>query len=380
MTLYERVLNRITSQRQRLIDGKINCIPWGLPKFEELLPGIQQGQYYLITANSKVGKTQIADFLFLYNVVKQVIDNNIQISVKIFYFSLEMSKEEKMLAAFSHILYVKEGITVAPQDLSSTKADRILSEDVLNTIAKYKKYFEKIEEIVEFIDDVRNPTGIYNMVKTYAYENGVQYKKKVEFINNKTKEVEEIKEIDDYYQPNDPEEYVFVIIDHISLISQEKEGNTLLSKHESIVKLSSNYLVKLRNKFNYIPVVIQQQAQAQESVENLKAGRLKPSLDGLGDCKLTQRDANVVLGLFDPFRHQLATYEGYNIKLFKHRIRFMEILANRNGRAAVTCPMYFDGATNFFRELPNSQTETQELYKVYKFLENLDKNGKREQI
>ena len=194
-----------------------------------------------------------------------------------------MSKEEKMLSAFSHILYIKEGIRIAPQDLSSTKADRILDEKVLKIIEKYSEYFKKIEEIVEFIDDVKNPTGIYRLVKAYANENGTQHKKKVEFIDNKTKEIKEIKEIDDYYEPDDPEEYVFIIIDHISLIAQEKDGDRLLSKHESIVKLSSNYLVKLRNKYGYIPVVIQQQAQAQESVENLKAGRLKPSLDGLGE-------------------------------------------------------------------------------------------------
>lgn len=56
MTLYDRVLNRITEQRQRILDGKINCIPWGLPRFEDQSPGIQQGKYYLITANSKVGE------------------------------------------------------------------------------------------------------------------------------------------------------------------------------------------------------------------------------------------------------------------------------------------------------------------------------------
>lgn len=56
MSLYDRVLNKITEQRQRLLDGKINCIPWGLPRFEEECPGIQQQNYYLITANSKVGK------------------------------------------------------------------------------------------------------------------------------------------------------------------------------------------------------------------------------------------------------------------------------------------------------------------------------------
>lgn len=55
-TLYDRVLKTIQDRRERLLTGKINCIPWGLPRFENEIPGIEQGKYYLITANSKVGK------------------------------------------------------------------------------------------------------------------------------------------------------------------------------------------------------------------------------------------------------------------------------------------------------------------------------------
>lgn len=54
--LFYRVLNKIKDRRERLLSGKINCIPWGLPRFENENPGIEQGKYYLITANSKVGK------------------------------------------------------------------------------------------------------------------------------------------------------------------------------------------------------------------------------------------------------------------------------------------------------------------------------------
>jgi hypothetical protein len=56
MSLFKRVHENLSVRRQRLIDGKINCIPWGLPRFENQLPGIEQGKYYLITANSKVGR------------------------------------------------------------------------------------------------------------------------------------------------------------------------------------------------------------------------------------------------------------------------------------------------------------------------------------
>lgn len=258
-----------------------------------------------------------------------------------------MTKEQKMLSAFANILYIKEGIRVSPQDLKSTKADKILSEETLNIIRKYEDYFNKIEEIVEFIDDIRTPYGIYALVRDYALANGKIHMRTVKIGN-------ELKEVEDYYEPNDPEEYVIVMIDHIGLISPQKNYDTGLpmTLHESIGKLSSDYLIKLRNRFGYIPVVIQQQAQSQESVENKKHNKLKPSLDGLGDNKTTQRDADIILGLFSPFRHEIPEYMGYNIKFFKDNIRFLEILANRDGGGGTTCPLYFDGAVNFFKELP----------------------------
>ena len=54
-SLYDRVFDTLVERRNRILSGKINCIPWGLPRFEEELPGIEKGKYYLLSANSKVG-------------------------------------------------------------------------------------------------------------------------------------------------------------------------------------------------------------------------------------------------------------------------------------------------------------------------------------
>jgi len=89
----------------------------------------------------------------------------------------------------------------------------------------------------------------------------------------------------------------------------------------------------------------------------MKANRLRPTLDGLGENKTTQQDANVILGLFSPFRHHIPEYEGYNIKFFKDNIRFLEILGGREGGAGTICPLYFNGAVNYFKELPRSDDE-----------------------
>lgn len=278
-----------------------------------------------------------------------------------------MSKEEKMLSAFSNILYIKEGIRLSPTQLKSTKADKVLPEEVLNVIEKYKDYFNEIENIVEFIDDIRNPYGIYNFVRKYALANGKLHYRTIMI------EGKEVK-VEDYYEPNNPEEYVIIMIDHIGLISPEKNYDTgiPMTLHESIGKLSSDYLIKLRNRFKYIPVVIQQQAAAQESIENKKYNKLKPTLDGLAGNKETQRDANVVVGLFSPFRHEIPDYLGYDITFFKDNIRFFEILGGREGGAGTICPLYFDGAVNYFKELPKPD-DSEGVLKVKNFINSIRK-------
>ena len=77
---------------------------------------------------------------------------------------------------------------------------------------------------------------------------------------------------------------------------------------------------------NKKPFIRRVDSIAQESNENAKFDKLRPTLDGLGDNKTTQQDANIILGLYSPFRHKISTYEGYNIVKFKDHIRFLEIL------------------------------------------------------
>ena len=54
--LFSRVFKDLKDRRNRILEGKENCIAWGLNRLEKELPGIEQGKYYLITANSKVGR------------------------------------------------------------------------------------------------------------------------------------------------------------------------------------------------------------------------------------------------------------------------------------------------------------------------------------
>lgn len=365
--MIDRVIKRLEENRERRINGDIIAIPWSLPRLSRVLPGIVQGRYNLVSANSKVGKTQITDFLYMYQPIEWFLANpNNGIKLKIMYFSLEMSKEEKITAVISYKLFKDYGIIISPENLQSMFSGYILDERVLKIIKSkpFQEWLERFNQIVEFFDDTRNPFGIYNAVKTYAEKNGKYVYKDKEFQNQLTGEIE-IKPVIDYYVPNDPNEYVIIIIDHISLLTPEK-GETL---RDAMGRFSSEFCLKFRDRWRYIPVVVQQQAADSEKQEFTKSGgtiidKLKPSPDGLGDNKAIARDVNLMLSLFWPARYGIKEYNYWDLARIGHNHRELSINLNRNGISSASIDLMFLGACNYFAELPRDPSE-----KVYQQIE-----------
>lgn len=211
--------------------------------------------------------------------------------------------------------------------------------------------------------------------RDYALAHGHLNFKDIEVTDPLTNNIttRQIIDSDNPYTPDDPEEYRIVIVDNASNLALESG----MKKMENIDKLAK-YGITLRNQLKYIFVLIQHQAQAQEGIENQKLNRIKPSSDGLADCKTTTRDANFVLGLYSPYKYGLREYEGYDITKFGNRIRFMEVIEDRDyGANNHICPLFFDGAVSTFAELPKPNDKVG-LEKVYAYINSLDqpkKNG-----
>lgn len=370
-TLRERVLQNLKDRRQRILEGKLNCIPSPFTRFSEDFIGIEQSCYYTITSFTKGGKSQFTSYTFIYKPLLFCYFANSDIKLKILYFPLEETPERIMQRFISWLLFdfSKGKIRVSPRDLRSTKG--AVSQEVLDIIASDEiqdilKYFE---EHILFPEESGNPTGIYKYCVKYAKEHGTVYTKPGEFKDEFGKVYE--KPVFDRYEQDNPNEYRLIIIDTINLIDTEK-GLTL---KQSMDKLSEYCAKYLRNKYHYSPVVIQQQAFESEGNEALKLGRVRPSVAGLGDSKYTSRDSNVVLGLFSPFRFALREYEGYDITKFKDNIRFLEMIVNRDGEMGGLCPLFFDGAVCNFEELP-LPTDKTNIDKIYRYIQALRNTNK----
>lgn len=74
--------------------------------------------------------------------------------------------------------------------------------------------------------------------------------------------------------------------------------------------------------------------------------------------------ADLVIGLFAPARYNLKKYRGYDIEFFKDSFRSILFLKDRNyGLANTYLPLYFNGKTNVFDELPKIEELKYDNYK-----------------
>lgn len=374
---FREIIGEIQQNRENHSEGYYNCIPFtGMNRLERFLPGIEQDTYYIITANSGVGKSKLARYLFIHNPFTYLQENpDTEIKVDILYFSLEESKKKIILSEISKYLHHKYNITISIKELQSRGRYNTIDTDTLEKIQEAEEYVNTFLSHVKIIDNIRNPTGIYKYVRDYAYTVGRYYDKDGVQLTDEEHEMlrtgqGEVYKKSSFYRKNDEKHYVIILVDHVSLLEPEDK----LSQWETIGKYSSKYCLAFRDKFGFIPVNIQQQSSDKEKKQFTNIGKsieekLEPSLDGLGDNKTTQRDANVVIGVFAPNRYGIMDHNGYDMQPFGDRYRSMSILKDRDGTANIQVGLYFNGAVDYFKELPRVE-DTAQMQRLREFLNN----------
>lgn len=282
MSVIQRTIRSIEERRNNAVKGRFNSIPSPFRRFSSQYVGIERGTYYLITASTKGGKTQLTSFLFIFTPLLFCYKYP-SIDFRVIYFPFEETPERVTSRWISFLLYELHDIEVDYQTLMST-SNIPLEKSILNLINSedIQKYLKFFEERVTFVEDEKNPTGIYKYMKNYAEENGTTY-----YTEYETKDdfgMTQANKKFSHYIPKNPNSYTLFIADHCSLVDCER-GFTL---KQSIDKLSE-YCVLLRNRYNLSPVLVQQQA-FNETADNFKQGLVRPTLTGLSDSKYCSRD------------------------------------------------------------------------------------------
>lgn len=306
--------------------------------------------------------------MFVYYPFFYSINNPTKLRLKILYFTFETDVETKMQEFGCHLLYKLDKIHTDIDTLDSAEETNPCPEEILNLLdsEKYQEYIKKFEDTVTYIEDIRNPYGINKYITDFMISRGTVTYKEVPVKDYKTG-YEKIVKVVDSYTPNDPEEMVIVILDNYANLSLESG----LSKMETIDRMSK-YAIALRDRFKVCFVGIQHQAQAAEGLESRKMDLMEASTDNLADCKTTARDANMVVGLFSPWKFGKETFEGYDITKLRNYVRFVKILEQRRGKGQnVRCPILFDAAVGNCIELPRND-DRQQLEQFYNYIKRID--------
>lgn len=370
MSQFEEIHRENQFRRERAIEGKFNCLPFPFKRFSRVYPGFEQGKYVCITASQKIGKSKLSDYLFIYEPLFNMLDHGGP-KVKVLYLSLEMSAKEKYNEFLCHLLFRLDNIHIDTRTLRSV--DRPCDPHIFELLEsdKYQRYIKTYEEMVIFNDTDKNPTGIRNFYTDYALTHGHYNYIVPPKIDEKTgfEITKGVKDKLNPYTQDDPDEFRVIILDNAANISMENNKiDGKLDTPKKVIEKVSKDAIRARKIFNYIFVLIQHQAQSQEGVENIKLDRMRPTSDGLGDAKTTTRDLNCLIGLYSPYKFNKKEYLNYDISKFENYSRFLEIIEDRDyGANGHVCPLFFDGATSTFKELPKS-TEIEKLNLYYQLI------------
>lgn len=371
--MIERVIKKLEDNRQKRIDGDIIAIPWStFPRLNTILPGIQQGKYYLCGARTKVGKTQLTDYLFMYEPFEWWYShrNDTDITPIFKYFSLEMSSELKWISAISYKLFKSHGIIISPQKLQSVFKDYILDENIISIVKSpaFQHWLKAFEDKVTFYDSVRNATGIFKNLQEDSLSRGEWTYKEIPWKNEDGSI--SAKRVKDKFVYRNPDEYLIDITDHLGILHAEKGENI----YQAIQTFSSNYCIELRNNYNRIPVNVQQLSADSADAAYTSGGKIildkiRPTDRDLSDNKHTALDPNVLITLFYPATYGLPEYEGWDLGRIGKNHRELMVNLNRDGISNASVQLMFLGACNYFAELPRDPSE-----RVYQQIAEYNKN------
>ena len=321
----------------RGLEGRNSGIPMGFTRLNKYV-GLRKRMYFLLFGATGSGKSAFCHSSFILNPFDWWYANkhSTNIKLKFILFSMERSKVYTLAKWTSRKIFMDEGINIPIAKLLGWW-DTKLTKDEHDLFLMYEDYVNELTEMCDIIEGAQNPTGIYKYVRKYAEANG---------------RIEELNEYDRLYHPNNNNEIVIVIADHMGLVKPEKNMN----KKEAIDK-TSEYFQWTRDFLGYIPVAVSQVNRDLSNPIYQKMDSFEPNLDQVKESGRPAEDSDVVISLFQPSRYKTNDASYNNVSKFispegADCFRSIKILKNTYGESDLRIGMAFHGSTGTFKELP----------------------------
>lgn len=273
-------------------------------------------------------KTNFLIYCYIYRLLR----DNPEKDITIVEYSLEVSAEIVYAKLLS--LYIEETFHKVIPFTELLSKSIILTDERFQYVEKSKSWLKSIESRLIIFDKALTAKKLYSSIMPILDTKG-------------KKERQGNREI---FIPNNPEQLILVLIDHMSIVLPDN-GRTLKQEMDLI----SQYLLTLRNKYQVSPVVLMQQNREASSVERRKMELTEPDQNTVKDSSNIVQDSELVLAIYSPIKDKLKHYRGYEVlgeNGFGDVLKSIIVLKNRYGISDKVIPVAFMGSIGKFEELP----------------------------
>ena len=350
MSLRDDLLNEIENGR----NGKSGVIPFLYEKVGDYID-IAKNTMYTIGGETSAGKSTIAQDAFIIKTILWYLENKTpDIKLSIIYFGMERKMYQYTARWMSRLIFEEQGIDISPKKILSRKKYDQMTDEEYGLVKEYTKVLDEWEkdDLLMAHEGSKNPTGISKFLEAFAKKHGTIIDKDKD--NNEMENILKSRE----YKPTHANHIVLVVTDHIGILAPEKE--TAQTKMQ--IDKFSRTMREARDIYGFSPVIIQQLNRNLSEVARQKLGELAPKLSDFADSSQTQQDSDVIMALFDPYRHavgpELGRDNGYELARFKDKrfrtyYRTLHILKNSFDSSGLIFSMALDPVHGILKTLPN---------------------------
>lgn len=332
------LFSELENEMNRGLNGLNSGIPMGFRRLNQYI-GIRKRIYTVVFGATGSGKSALVHDAYILNPFDWYIENMGAAKPKVILFSMERSKIYVATKWLSRRIFLDYGSYLSIGRILGWSGYTRLTPAEQDLVKRYGPYLDELtRSILHIHEGARSAADIYRIIKEYAMANG------------KEEQLSEHKKI---YIPNDENEIVMPIADHLGLT---KLGKEMKSKKEAIDTVSE-YFQYFRDHCGYSPVGVSQLTRELGSVQYQKMDNFEPTLDHVKESGRPAEDADNVISLFDPLRYNTDDRD-YRARNFvnpnsgsKH-FRSLKILKNTYGEDDIRVGMAFWGASGIFKELP----------------------------
>lgn len=310
---------------------------------------ITKSMYLLFGGMPGSGKTAIVDSVFVLDLYDWWVANKDVTKVKPewIYRSMERNTIYKIAKWTAYKMYKDHGILIdVPTLLGWPNKLYELTDELIEIIKSYESYFEEMLKVVTIIDGSENPTGVMNFIHEYMKERGT------------------IVQVDQYnkkYVPNNPYTIVLHITDHIGKEKAERiAGTQTVMNDKQTLDKHSEYMGYSRDFYGIVPIDISQlNREIEDTMRNQKTDLSVSPKDFKGSGDMYE-NADIVIGLMNPYKLKDMDHMDYDIKAFVdkkgyNRFRSLKVIKNSFGIDDFEIGYQFLGENGVMNELPKAE-------------------------